>query len=149
MSQAKINKVVKFRLGNEYFAISVNEVKEVVKMQNITRIPNSPPHVDGIIDLRGVVCTIIDPKKILNINGGEQTGRERIIILDMPENNIGIKVDEVLSVDDFSEEQLKTGVELGEYAKGIIKDEINGRVELVIWLNTPKLVEGTKIGQIT
>jgi len=148
MSQANVNKVVKFRLGNEYFAISVNEVKEVVKMQNITRTPNSPPHVDGIIDLRGVVCTIIDPKKILNINGGEKTGKERIIILDMSENSIGIKVDEVLSVDDFSEEQLKTGVELGEYAKGVIKDEINGKIELVIWLNTPKLVEGTKIGQI-
>jgi len=147
-SETSANKVVKFKLGNEYFAISVNEVKEVVKMQSITRTPNSPPHVDGIIDLRGVVCTIIDPKKILNINEGEQTGKERIIILDMPENSIGIRVDEVLSVDDFSEEQLETGVDIGEYTKGIIKDEINGKVELVIWLNTAKLVEGAEIKQL-
>lgn len=135
-----INKVVKFRLGKEYFAISVNEVKEVVKMQNITRTPNSPPHVDGIIDLRGVVCTIIDPKKLLSISENGSTGKERIIILDMKEASVGIKVDEVLSVDDFSEEQLDKNVELGEYARGIIKDEIEGRQELIIWLDVEKLV---------
>jgi purine-binding chemotaxis protein CheW len=138
MSEA-FNKVVKFRLGSEYFAISVTEVKEVVKMQNITRTPNSPPHVDGIIDLRGVVCTIIDPKKILNIMDDGVSEKERIIILDI-DGSVGIKVDEVLSVDDFSDEQLDRNVELGEYAKGIIKDEIDGKVELIIWLDIEKLV---------
>ncbi|HID42328.1 MAG TPA: purine-binding chemotaxis protein CheW [Archaeoglobaceae archaeon] len=143
----KLNKVVKFRLGNEYFAISVEDVKEVVKMQSITRTPNSPPHVDGIIDLRGVVCTIIDPKKLLDITEGGSTGRERIIVLDMSDSSVGIKVDEVLSVDDFSKDDLETNVELGEYAKGIIKDEIDGSLELIIWLDVEKLVT-TKIHQL-
>jgi purine-binding chemotaxis protein CheW len=147
MSEA-FNKVVKFRLGSEYFAISVTEVKEVVKMQNITRTPNSPPHVDGIIDLRGVVCTIIDPKKILNIMDDGVSEKERIIILDI-DGSVGIKVDEVLSVDDFSDEQLDRNVELGEYAKGIIKDEIDGKVELIIWLDIEKLVSGLEIAQLT
>jgi purine-binding chemotaxis protein CheW len=141
-----LNKVVKFRLGNEYFAISVEDVKEVVKMQNITRTPNSPPHVDGIIDLRGIICTIIDPKKLLNITDDEKKGKERIIVLDVSDSSVGIKVDEVLSVDDFSEEQLETNVELGDYARGIIKDEMDGRMELVIWLDVEKLI-GVNITQ--
>ena len=148
MPETIFNKVVKFRLGKEYFAISVTDVKEVVKMQNITRTPNSPPHVDGIIDLRGIVCTIIDPKKLLSIDGDDTSDKKRIIILDMKGISVGIKVDEVLSVDDFSDEQLDKNVELGEYAKGIIKDEIDGKVELIIWLDVEKLVGGLEIAQL-
>ena len=74
-SDLNVNKVVKFRLGREYFAVSVEDVKEVVKMQNITRTPNSPPYVDGIIDLRGIVCTIIDPKKLLTLTEKGKQGK--------------------------------------------------------------------------
>lgn len=138
-----MNKVVKFRLGNEYFAISVEEVKEVVKLQNITRIPNAPPHVEGIMDLRGEVCTIIDPKKLLNITPNSSIeGKERIIILDVGDKSVGIKVDEVISVDDVMPDQIETDVDLGQYAKAIIKDKINDRVELVLWLDAEKLIEG-------
>jgi len=142
-----LSKVVKFKLGNEFFAISVNEVKEVVKMQNITRTPNSPPHVKGIIDLRGVVCTIVDPKQLLNVGESEKKGKERIIVLDLKDNTVGIKVDEVLSVDDFSEEDLETDVELGQYSRGIIKDQMDDKVELVIWLDVEKLVGESEILQ--
>jgi len=138
-----MNKVVKFRLGNEYFAISVEDVKEVVKLQNITRIPNAPPHVEGIMDLRGEVCTIIDPKKLLNIASDPSIeGKERIIILDVGDKSVGIKVDEVISVDDVMPDQIETDADLGQYAKAIIKDKINDRVELVLWLDAEKLVEG-------
>jgi len=131
------DKVVKFKLGKEYFAVSVNDVKEVVKLQSITRIPNSPPHVEGIMDLRGEVCTIVDPKILLNVNSSEtDEDKQRIIVLDV--GNIGIKVDEVLSVDDVLPDQVEEGV--GEYTKGIIKDEINESVELILWLDVHKLV---------
>lgn len=142
-----LSKVVKFKLGNEFFAISVNEVKEVVKMQNITRTPNSPPHVKGIIDLRGVVCTIVDPKQLLNVGEPKRKGKERIIVLDLKESTVGIKVDEVLSVDDFSEEDLETDVELGQYSRGIIKDQMDDKIELVIWLDVEKLVGESEILQ--
>ncbi|MFW6194152.1 MAG: chemotaxis protein CheW [Halobacteriota archaeon] len=144
MSDLRFDKVVKFKLGNEYFAIPVEEVKEVVKMQNITRTPNSPPHVDGIIDLRGIVCTIIDPKKLLSISGSEESQEERIIVLDLEGSNVGIKVDEVSSVNDFSNKEIDTNVGIGEYSRGIVKDESDGNVELVILLDVKKLVEGTK-----
>lgn len=144
MSDLRFDKVVKFKLGSEYFAIPVEEVKEVVKMQNITRTPNSPPHVDGIIDLRGIVCTIIDPKKLLSISGSEESQEERIIVLDLEGSNVGIKVDEVSSVNDFSNKEIDTNVGIGEYSRGIVKDESDGNVELVILLDVKKLVEGTK-----
>ncbi|AEA47734.1 chemotaxis protein CheW [Archaeoglobus veneficus] len=140
---AGIDKVVKFKLGNGYFAISVNDVKEVVKVQNITRIPNAPPHVEGIMDLRGEVCTIIDPKVLLNVDSSEvNEDKQRIIVLDVGKS-VGIKVDEVISVDDVLPDQLEDATELGEYAKAIIKDRINDRVELILWLDVEKLVQGS------
>lgn len=145
MSEVNFDKVVKFKLGNEYFAIPVEEVKEVVKMQNITRTPNSPPHVDGIIDLRGIVCTIINPKKLLSISGIEEGKEERIIVLDLEGSNVGIKVDEVSSVNDFSNKEVDTNVGIGEYSRGIVKDESEGNVQLVILLDVKRLVEGTEL----
>ncbi|MFO7966064.1 MAG: chemotaxis protein CheW [Archaeoglobaceae archaeon] len=146
MSEINFDKVVKFRLGNEYFAIPVEEVKEVVKMQNITRTPNSPPHVEGIIDLRGIVCTIIDPKKLLSVNG-EEGQEDRIIVLDIEDSNVGIKVDEVSSVTDFSNREVDTKVGVGDYSRGVVKDENNENVELVILLDVKRLVEGVEISQ--
>lgn len=145
MSEVNFDKVVKFKLGNEHFAIPVEEVKEVVKMQNVTRTPNSPPHVDGIIDLRGIVCTIIDPKKLLSVSGSEEGQEERIIVLDLEENNVGIKVDEVSSVTDFSSKEVDTNAGIGEYSRGIVKDESDDSVELVILLDVKRLVEGTEV----
>ncbi|MFP3945668.1 MAG: chemotaxis protein CheW [Archaeoglobaceae archaeon] len=147
MSDLRFDKVVKFKLGNEYFAIPVEEVKEVVKMQNITRTPNSPPHVDGIIDLRGIVCTIIDPKKLLNISGSEEGQEERIIVLDLEGSNVGIKVDEVSSVNDFSNKEIDTNVGIGEYSRGVVKDDSGEKVELVILLDVKKLVGETEAVQ--
>ncbi|MFP3908984.1 MAG: chemotaxis protein CheW [Archaeoglobaceae archaeon] len=147
MSDLRFDKVVKFKLGNEYFAIPVEEVKEVVKMQNITRTPNSPPHVDGIIDLRGIVCTIIDPKKLLSISGSEESQEERIIVLDLEGSNVGIKVDEVSSVNDFSNKEIDTNVGIGEYSRGVVKDDSGEKVELVILLDVKKLVGETEAVQ--
>lgn len=145
MSEVNFDKVVKFKLGNEHFAIPVEEVKEVVKMQNVTRTPNSPPHVDGIIDLRGIVCTIIDPKKLLSVSGSEEGQEERIIVLDLEENNVGIKVDEVSSVTDFSSKEVDTNAGIGEYSRGIVKDESDDSVELVILLDVKRFVGGTEV----
>lgn len=144
MSEVNFDKVVKFKLGNEYFAIPVEEVKEVVKMQNITRTPNSPPHVDGIIDLRGIVCTIIDPKKLLSISGSEEGQEERIIVLDIEDSNVGIKVDEVSSVNDFSDKEVDKNVGIGEYSRGVVKQDNGENVELVVLLDAIKLVGATE-----
>ncbi len=138
----EMNKVVKFRLGEEYFAISVEEVKEVVKSQNITRIPNAPPHVLGVMDLRGDVCTIIDPKVLLNITSSFNDEKSRVIVLDIGDKSVGIRVDEVISVDDVAPDQVETDVDTSQYTKGIIKNEVGDRVELVIWLDAEKLVKG-------
>ena len=59
--------VVEFVLGKEHYAIDLFDVKEVVEYTSITKLPNVPDYVQGIIDLRGEITTIIDLKHRLNI----------------------------------------------------------------------------------
>ncbi|AGB03904.1 chemotaxis protein CheW [Methanoregula formicica] len=144
--------VVVFALGNEQFAVDLFDVKEVVEYTTITKLPNVPPYVRGIIDLRGEITTIIDLKHRLNIaeSGRDTLDTSRIIVLD---NNItrsktGILVDDVTSVSTFEEAQVdytSASVSNEDTAIiGIIKRKVKiqekERNELIIWIDIRKLL---------
>ena len=86
--------VVEFVLGNEHFAIDLFDVREVVEYTNITKLPNSPPYIKGIIDLRGEITTIIDLKQRLDVKDLQRMEEQnsRIIVLDenITQSKIGI-----------------------------------------------------------
>ncbi len=93
--------IVSFRLGKETFAVSVSQVREIGKVQDITRVPKMPAYVEGVLNLRGQITTVIDLKKRLNIaseGGNGQSSASRIIIAEIGDTQIGIVVDEVEDV---------------------------------------------------
>jgi len=144
--------VVEFVLGSEHFAIDLFDVKEVVEYTTITKLPNVPSYVRGIIDLRGEITMIIDLKHRLNITEETITSIEssRIIVLDdkIAKSKIGILVDDVTSVSTFegnlvdytsaSVSKEETSI-IGIIKRKIkIKDkEIN---ELIIWIDIKQLL---------
>jgi len=138
--------VVEFLLGKEHFAIDLFDVREVVEYTNITKLPNTPSYIKGIIDLRGEITTIIDLKQQMNIPAGGEVRDEdcRIIVLDdrITKSKVGIMVDDVSSVSTFSLSQVdKTRVSTTEDTTiiGIIKKKIKVKekevTELVIWID--------------
>jgi len=93
--------LVSFKLGKDTFAVKVSQVREIVKVQDITRIPKMPHYVEGVMNLRGQVTTVIDLKKRFNIDSGEnagQTAQSRIIVAEIGDNQLGIIVDSVEDV---------------------------------------------------
>lgn len=148
--------VVEFLLGQEHFAIDLFDVKEVVEYTRITKLPNSPVFIKGIIDLRGEITTIIDLKQQLSISGSSKLSEEesRIIVLDDRQTNskIGIMVDEVLTVSTYTSRQVDetaTSGEEGTHILGIIKKNIREKeketTQLIIWLDVKRLIRD--IGQ--
>ena len=144
--------VVEFALGNEHFAIDLFDVKEVVEYTTITKLPNVPAYVKGIIDLRGEITMIVDLKHRLNITeeGGQSIESSRIIVLDdkVAKSKIGILVDDVTSVSTFEGNQVDyTSASVSKEETSIIgimkrkvkvKDkEIN---ELIIWIDIKQLL---------
>lgn len=143
--------VVEFLLGQEHFAVDLFDVKEVVEYTRITKLPNSPRYIKGIIDLRGEITTIIDLKQQLSISGSSIAIEEdsRIIVLDdrLTNSKIGIMVDEVLTVSTYYAGQVDETATSGEeenHILGIIKKKIKDKeketTQLLIWLNVKTLI---------
>jgi purine-binding chemotaxis protein CheW len=144
--------VVEFVLGSEHFAIDLFDVKEVVEYTTITKLPNVPSYVRGIIDLRGEVTMIIDLKQRLNITEESAKSLEasRIIVLDakMAASKIGILVDDVTSVSTFEGDQVdNTSASVSKEETsiiGIIKRKVKVKNketnELIIWIDIRHLL---------
>lgn len=144
--------VVEFVLGSEHFAIDLFDVKEVVEYTTITKLPNVPAYVKGIIDLRGEITMIVDLKHRLNIpeEKAQSIESSRIIVLDdkVAKSKTGILVDDVTSVSTFEGNQVDhTSASVSKEETSIIgiikrkvkvKDkEIN---ELIIWIDIKQLL---------
>ena len=144
--------VVEFVLGTEHFAIDLFDVKEVVEYTTITKLPNVPSYVRGIIDLRGEITMIVDLKHRLNIPEERAVSIEssRIIVLDdrIAKSKTGILVDDVTSVSTFEAGQVDyTSASVSKEETsiiGIIKRKIKvkdkEKNELLIWIDIRQLL---------
>lgn len=90
--------LVVFTLGNEEFGVDISRVLEIIKMTEITVVPDVPDYVNGIINLRGKIVTVIDLKKKLKMGSSKETADTRIMIVDVHDNTIGMIVDSVKEV---------------------------------------------------
>jgi purine-binding chemotaxis protein CheW len=77
------NAYLTFALGEEKFAIPVDHVQEVVEFGQVTKVPNAPEYMLGIINLRGRVLPLLDTKRKLGLAATERTQKSRIMVLDI------------------------------------------------------------------
>jgi len=87
-----------FRISDEIYGINIMELKEIIKPREATEVPRTPPFIMGVISLRGVIIPILNMRERLGLRQGEQSGRERIVIVKRSEGFTGLLVDEVIQV---------------------------------------------------
>jgi purine-binding chemotaxis protein CheW len=95
--------LVIFELGSENFGIDIASVEGIVKLQEITKIPQAPSYMEGITNHRGSVLPVIDLHKRFNMGVQEQTNETRIVVANVGNLKIGMivsAVSEVLTIDD-------------------------------------------------
>ena len=91
--------LVSFKLGKETFAVYVNQVREIGRVEEITHVPNMPEFIEGVMDLRGQITTVIDLRRRFGITEEkERTESSRIIVAEIDNNQMGIIVDSVQDV---------------------------------------------------
>lgn len=87
---------VTFRLGAESFGIGLQQVEEIVELPAVTKVPDAPDYVLGVICLRDQVMPLIDLSEILSIEqGGAERKRDMVVLLTFGSVRIGIVVDEI------------------------------------------------------
>lgn len=118
--------LVSFRSGGEEFALDILVVQEIIRPTHATRLPEAPPFVEGILNLRGRLVPVLDLRKRLGMEATEWDSSTRILVVELGKRVVGILVDsvqEVLRVDSAESEpppDLATGVD-ADYIAGIVK----------------------------
>jgi len=142
--------LVIFDLASEYYGVDISDVREIMRMQTITRVPGAPAFVEGVINLRGRVVPVIDLRKRLKLAVGEQTKESRIVVVDIAGRDVGVIVDavtEVLRIPLSSVEppsSMITNVD-SDYLRGIAKLE----AKLVILLDLGKVLSTIETEEIS
>jgi purine-binding chemotaxis protein CheW len=90
--------VVIFRLADEFYALDIQAVQEIVRMQTITAIPGSEAWVEGITNLRGRVVPVIDLRRRCSLAAGDYTSETRIVVVTSASGMVGLIVDAVSEV---------------------------------------------------
>ncbi|MCI0776647.1 MAG: chemotaxis protein CheW [Chloroflexi bacterium] len=97
-----------FRVGTESYGMDVSTVREVLRLQEVTYVPNAPEYVEGVINLRGKVAPIVDLRKRFGVEVSAATNESRIVVAEYNSEDVGMIVDsvtEVLSVNTDSIER--------------------------------------------
>jgi purine-binding chemotaxis protein CheW len=96
--QDEILQLVSFKIANEEFAIDILKVNEIIRFMEITKMPNSPVYVEGILNLRGKIVPVIDLRVKLDFPRIENNANTRIIVVELSNKVVGFKVDAVNEV---------------------------------------------------
>jgi purine-binding chemotaxis protein CheW len=135
MKQQEI-KILIFSINSEYYATSIMEVERILEYEKSTKIPDSPPFVEGVINYEGKILPVIALSKRFNLPLSEVQEGSKIIVAKQNHSKIGIIVDFVSEVKDVKMDSIEDSPEIisgisRRYIKGLIK--IDGRI--IIYLN--------------
>ncbi len=134
-------KYLTFRLGREEFAIQVLKVREIMGIQEITAVPQTPAHVKGVINLRGKVIPVVDLRLKFCLPEMEYTQRTCIIVVQAHSGGVslltGIIVDEVSEVLNLNAGDIEDTPDFGDdgsfaagYLLGMAK--VKGKVKILL-----------------
>ena len=90
--------LVSFNIGDEEFGVDILQVQEINRMLDITRVPNAPEYVDGVINLRGKVIPIVTLRRRFGMTRKERDKHTRIVVVELSGQVVGFVVDAVSEV---------------------------------------------------
>ena len=120
--------LVSFNLDQEEYGVEVLKVREIIRMNNITHMPNTPHYVEGIINLRGKVIPIVSMRKKFGLMEAENNSHTRIMIMDIAGELMGFIVDAVSEVIRISGTEIQPSPSVA--GGGIDQDCIAGVINL-------------------
>ncbi len=114
---SEIISILKFRVSGETFAIRVPEINEITTPQKMVQVPKAPPFVNGVINLRGDVITILDLAKLFENSSQSISESTRIVIVAIDEQKAGFQVDRILGIEHvpYSLFEKPSGLVRGQY----------------------------------
>lgn len=122
--------VLTFGLAGQRYCVAIDRVAEIVEFESQpTRVPDAPAHVAGVVDLRGRTTTVVDPKRLLNLDAADEA--RHIVVFESDDGvPTGWLVDEVNQVIGVDDADVDEAVE-SRFTKGVVRDGEGG---FLVWL---------------
>jgi purine-binding chemotaxis protein CheW len=146
---AKLQQIVGFCVGKENFGVPISIVHEIVRMMEITVVPDAPSHIEGVINLRGKIIPVVDLRKRF-AEEIRPHRRNRILVVELDGHQVGLVVDaanEVIKMNPELIEPPPNIFEQGElnYVTGVGK--LGGK--LVILIDLAKIMQRGELRRIS
>ncbi len=118
--------VVTFSINEIDYAIDIGMIREIIYFKKTIPLPEAPPFIEGVLDLRGAIVPVIDLKKTIKMDSTANISPTHILIIKLGKYVVGIIVDEVKEVMRFDEDQIQSPQKIhrgrgARYLKGVVK----------------------------
>lgn len=139
-------KYLTFEIGDESYGLQILRVQEIIKMQEITKIPRTPEFVEGVINLRGRIMPVIDMRKAFGMEERETSRNTCIIIVEVQRGEastiLGVVVDRVAEVLEISAGDIEPAPSFGAHVETqFILGMAKSKDSVNILLDINKIVE--------
>lgn len=133
--------LVIFKIKEEFFGVEASKVLSINDVMGVTKVPNAPTYIKGLINLRGIIVSLIDIAILLNLPNHDkdevQYEDSNIIILNIDNEEVGIIVDKVDEVLDIDPNLIKKTIDNKlSYVKGVL--ELNNK--LITFIDIDKFI---------
>ncbi len=137
--------LVGFHIGDEEFCLDILRVQEIIRVQQLTRVPNSPDAMDGVMNLRGKIIPVIALRKRFGLEPAPSSKNARIVVVEVKGTVLGLIVDSVSEVLRIPADTVVPPPQLGqsrqEYVSGVGK--LDDR--LLILLDVDRLMSADEL----
>ncbi|MEI9976932.1 MAG: chemotaxis protein CheW [Ignavibacteriota bacterium] len=145
---AGIQQYLSFALGDEQYGIEILRVQEIKGYSGITPIPNTPPHIRGVMNLRGTVIPVVDLRSKFHLEARAYDKFTVIIVVTVGARIIGLVVDAVSDVLDISRADIRPAPELGHREDTrFISGMVHVGERLVVLLDIATLLAEDSLGE--
>lgn len=126
-TKGKENQYVVFALGEEFFGVPIEQIQEINRLPEVTRVPHTASFIEGVVNLRGEVIPVIDLRKRFEMPPRAYDEFTRIVVADIEGQKTGFIVDAVKEVGKYPDKDIASspgilqGSKAGRFVKGLVK----------------------------
>jgi len=132
--------IVTFQVGTEVFALDILKVHEIIRYQQLTRVPNLPSYVEGVLNLRGKVIPVVGLRQRIGLERKEPNGTTKIIVASVNDDVLGFMVDSVSEVLRIGADTVEPAPRLGEAGQKYVSGVGKVNDQLLLLLDFDKLL---------
>ncbi len=136
-----VQQLVKFHIADEVFGIEIKQIFKILKPQEIFKVPNTPPFIEGLLNLRGQVLTVFNLRKRFNMPEKENDENTKILIINQNDLLLGFTVDSVSEIVRVPDEDfVETPPELVSFDRRFLSGVAKVGEKLILLLNLEKIL---------